>query len=84
MVKFIISTNEIETSKYTREYDTYGVGEELLYPIEMNVSKIGQKQPDANLASYLINRKTFQKSDVIIEKRNGSQVRSIESLFIFS
>ena len=83
MVKFIISTNGIETSKYTREYDTYGVREELLYPIEMNVSIIGQKQPDANLASYLINCKTFKKSDVIIEKR-GSQVRSIESFFIFS
>ena len=77
MVKFIISTDGYETSKYTREYNTYGVGEELLYPIEMNVSCIGQEQveqPDANMATYLINYQGFQKSNVVIKKKE-SKVR---------
>ena len=80
MVKFIFSTNFGETSKYTREYNTYGEREELLYPIKMNESSLGQPQPDANLATYLINLKEFQKSNVRIEK-NGSKVRFIKSFF---
>ena len=85
MVKFILSRRHadmyIETSRYTREYNTYGVREELLYPIKMNDSSLGQPQPDANLATYLINLKEFQKSNVKIEK-NGSKVRFSKS-FIF-
>ena len=62
MVKFIISKGGYgETSRYTREYNTYGVREELLYPIEMNDSPLGQPQPDANLATYLINFQELQK-----------------------
>ena len=81
MVKFIISSDDSgETSKYTREFNTYGVREELLYPIEMNDSPLGQPQPDANLATYLINLKEFQKSNVKIEK-NGNKVRLSKSLF---
>ena len=76
MVKFIIFSKfgSIETSKYTHEYNTYGVREELLYPIKMNDSSIGQPQPDAYLASYLVNFKEFEKSNIRIEK-NGSKVR---------
>ena len=80
MVKFIISRYGCETSKYTREYNTYGVREELLYPIKMNDSSLGQPQPDANMATYLINLKEFQKSTVKI-KKNGSKVRLSKSLF---
>ena len=81
MVKFIISKGGYgETSRYTREYNTYGVREELLYPIEMNDSLLGQPQPDANLATYLINLKEFQKSNVKIQK-NGSKVWFSKSLF---
>ena len=74
MVKYIISTPRGETSRYTREYNTYGVREELLYPIKMNDSSLGQQQPDANLATYLIKFKEFRKSNVRIEK-NENEVR---------
>ena len=79
MVKFILSGDDFgETSRYTREYNTYGLREELLYPIEMNDSPLGQPQPDANLATYLINLKEFKKSKVKIEK-NGSKVWFLKS-----
>ena len=72
MVKFLISNHfRTETSKYTREFNTYGVGEELLYPIEINDSFLGQPQPDATLATYLIKLKEFQKSYVEIEKNRS-------------
>ena len=81
MVKFIISTGRYgETSMYTHEFNTYGVREELLYPIGMNDSSLGQPQPDANLVTYLIKFKEFQKSNVRIEK-NGSKVRFFKSFF---
>lgn len=73
MVKFIISTRSGETSKYTHEFNTYDVREEFLYPIEMNDTSYGEPQPDANLATYLINLTEFQKADVKIEK-NESKV----------
>ena len=81
MVKFIISSDDFklgETSKYTREFNTYGVREELLYPIEMNDSPLGQPQPDANLATYLIKFKEFKKSNVRIQK-NKDKVRFLKS-----
>ena len=76
MVKFILPRSSFlgETSKYTREYNTYGVTEEILYPVQMNNSSLGQSQPDTNLATYLIVFKEFEKSNVIIEK-NGDKVR---------
>ena len=86
MVKFIISRRHadmyIETSRYTREYNTYGVREELLYPIKMNDSSLGQPQPDANLATYLINCKEFRKSNIRIQK-NGSKVRLSKAFLCF-
>ena len=79
MVKFIISTDRNgETSRYTREYNTYGAREELLFPIEMNDSPLGQSQPNTNLATYLIKFKEFQKSNVRIQKI-GSKVRFFKS-----
>ena len=41
MVKWYIISEEgiVEYTKFSREYNTYGVGEELLYPVEMNDSK---------------------------------------------
>ena len=74
MVKFLISSLYGETSKYSREFNTYGVGEELLYPIEMNDSDLGQPQPDTNLATYLVKFKEFQKSTLEI-KKNASKAR---------
>ena len=70
-----------EASWYSREFNTYGVGEELLYPIEMNDSDLGQPQPDTNLATYLIKLKEFQKSTVEIEK-NASKARIYKLFFI--
>ena len=75
MVKFIISGDrQRETSKYSREFNTYGVGEELLFPIEMNDSFLGEPQPDTILATYLVKFKEFQKSTVEI-KKNASKAR---------
>ena len=73
MVKFIIKLeNGTEMTKFSRELNTYGVGEELLHPVQMNDSSIGQPQPETNLATYLINFKEFQKSKVEIRK-NGDK-----------
>ena len=84
MVKFIISrTQGGETSKYTREYNTYGVGEELLFPIKINATDLKQSQPDANLATYLIKFKEFKKLNVKIEK-DGSKARFSKSFFFIS
>ena len=69
MVKYIITLeNGREITKFSREFNTYGVGEELLHPVQMNDSFIGQPQPETNLATYLINFQEFQKSNVEIKK----------------
>ena len=69
MVKYTITlVNGTEITKFSREFNTYGVGEELLHPIQMNDSSIGQPQPDTNLTTYLINFQEFQKSNVEIKK----------------
>ena len=79
MVKYIISKerNGFEytctrfiCTRFSREFNTYGAGEELLYPVEMNDSSIGQPQPGTNLATYLIKFQEFQKSNVEVTK-NG-------------
>ena len=74
MVKYIITreSDRTEISKFSREFNTYGVGEELLYPVQMNDSPIGQPQPETTLATYLINFKEFQKSIVKV-RRNENQ-----------
>ena len=74
MVKYIITreSDGTDMAKFTCEFNTYGVGEELLYPIKMNDSSIGQPQPETNLATYLINFQEFYKSNVEVRK-NGNQ-----------
>ena len=76
MVKYIITreSDGTEMTKFSREFNSYGVGEELLYPVQMNDSTIGQPQPETNLATYLINFKEFQKSNVEI-KKSGNKAR---------
>ena len=73
MVKYTI-TEEYgrEITRFSREFNTYGVGEELLHPVQMNDSSIGQPQPEPNLATYLINFQEFQKSNVEVRK-NGNK-----------
>ena len=71
MVKYTITReNSAEITKFSREFNTYGVGEELLYPVRMNDSLLGQPQPATNLATYLIKFQEFQKSNVEVTK-NG-------------
>ena len=73
MVKYIITLeNGVEFTRFSREFNTYGVGEELLHPVEMNDSSIGQKQPETYLATYLINFQELRKSNVEIRK-NGNK-----------
>ena len=74
MVKYTITLEDgTENTKFSREFNTNGVGEELLHPVEVNDSLIGQPQPETNLATYLIDFQEFQKSNVEI-KRNGNKV----------
>ena len=59
------------STRFRRELNTYGVdengiGEELLFPIQLN-GKSGEKQ-ETNLATYLIKYKEFEKTDVKIAK----------------
>ena len=69
MVKYTIRLeNGTELTKFSREFNTYGVGEELLHPIQLNDSSISQPQPEIHLATYLINFQEFQKSNVEIKK----------------
>ena len=73
MVKYIITLEDgTEITKFSREFSTFGVGEELLYPVEMNDSPIRQPQPETNLATYLINFQVFHKSNVEVRK-NGNK-----------
>ena len=72
MVKYIITEQGFRRAKFSKEFNTYGIGEELLHPVKMNDSSIGQPQPETNLATYLINFQEFQKSKVEI-KRNGNK-----------
>ena len=72
MVKYTITLeNGTEITKFSREFNTYGVGEELLHPVQMNDSSIGQQQPETNLATYLINFQEFQKSNVEVWKNEN-------------
>ena len=72
MVKYIITSKiddyEIEFTRFSREFNTYGVGEDFLYPVQMNDSTIGKPQPETNLATYLINFQELKKSNVEIRK----------------
>ena len=75
MVKYTVWNNNwkknCENTKFTRELNTYGVGEngigeELLFPIRLN-DKSGGNQ-ETNLATFLIKYKEFEKTDVKITK----------------
>ena len=58
-----------EMPKFTRRFNEYGVGEELLSPITINDYSTGN--PETNLATYLIKYKEFDKSQVeIIDENN--------------
>ena len=73
MVKFTITVeNGREMTRFSREFNTYGVGEELLHPVQINDSSIVQPQPKTNLATYMINFQEFQKSNVEVRK-NGNK-----------
>ena len=56
---------ECEIVKFTRMFNEYGMGEELLFPIKLNQSPTGNLE--TNLATYLINFKEFKKSQVEIK-----------------
>ena len=73
MVKYTITVeNGREMTRFSREFNTYGVGEELLHPVQINDSSIVQPQPKTNLATYMINFQEFQKSNVEVRK-NGNK-----------
>ena len=56
-----------EVTKFTKMFNKYGVGEELLFPIEMNES--GNLR--TNLATYLIRFHEFHETQVEIKVENN-------------
>ena len=73
MVKFTVWNNFLkrENIKFTREVNTYGfdengIGEELLFPIQLNDSSGGNHE--TNLATYLVKYKEFRKTCVKIQR----------------
>ena len=70
IIKYKFGREKYSMTKFSREFNTYGVGEELLHPVQINDSSIGQPQPETNLGTYLINFQEFQKSNVEVRK-NG-------------
>ena len=73
MVKYTLWNKDYkrEFTKFTRELNTYGVGEDLLFPIRLN-DKSGGNQ-ETNLATYLIKYKEFEKTDVKITKNQDKE-----------
>ena len=73
MVKFTVWNKKYdrENTKFSRELNTFGfdengIGEELLFPIQLNDSS-GVNQ-ETNLATYLVKYKEFAKTYVRIKK----------------
>ena len=68
MVKYTVWDKDykLEITKFTRELNTYGVGEDLLFPIRLH-DKSGGNQ-ETNLATYLIKYKEFEKTNVKITR----------------
>ena len=59
----------IKLTKFTRMFNVYGIGEELLFPIKINQSPSGNLE--TNLATYLIKFKEFKKTQVEIKLENN-------------
>ena len=68
MVKYTIWNEkyEREQTKFTKELNVYGIGEELLFPIKLNDGK-----SETNLATYLVTTKLFEKTSVKISNTAG-------------
>ena len=59
-------------TKFTRMFNEYGLGEELLFPIKINDSSTGNLV--TNLATYLVKFKEFKKTQVeirVVNKKDG-------------
>lgn len=54
---------DCENTKFTRQLNVYGIGEELLFPIKLNDGKY-----ETNLATYLVKTKEFEKTSVKVSK----------------
>ena len=63
MGKVTITRNRhgMESTKFTRMFNVYGIGEELLYKITIN----GSPKVETNMATYLIKFKEFKKSEPV-------------------
>ena len=61
---------QCEVVKFTCELNTYGMDEELLFPIRLN--DLSDRKKKTNLATYLVKYKGFEKTSVKI-KKNGAK-----------
>ena len=68
MVKFTVFNEEYNSknTKFTRQLNVYGIGEELLFPITLNDGKF-----ETNLATYFVKTKGLKKTSVKIIKNSG-------------
>ena len=55
-----------KVTKFKRQLNVYGLGEELLFPISLN-----DRKSETNLATYLVKTKRFEKTSVKIQKNSG-------------
>ena len=68
MVKFTVWNEHCdrEQTKFTRQLNVYGIGEELLFPIKLNDGK-----SETDLATYLVKTRGFEKTFVKISETAG-------------
>ena len=73
MVKFTYWNNiyKCENTRFTREMNTYGIGEELLFCIRLNEPSAGNQETD--LATYLVKFMEFEKTSVKIKRVNHKE-----------
>ena len=64
----------MEVAMFTRMFNVYGIGEELLFPIKINQSPSGNLE--TNLATYLIKFKEFKKTQVGVKLENNKDGRT--------
>ena len=55
-----------DVTKFTRQLNVYGIGEELLFPITLN-----DRKSETNLATYLVKTKEFERTSVKISENAG-------------
>ena len=54
-------------TRFSKMYDVYGMTEDLLFPVKLNVPE-GERSQETSLATYLVKIKEFQTLNVTIKE----------------